>query len=97
MKTILRLYPRENKANRRAFLRAFYIFFIAIAALWAMPKNARAQPSQNAYVPNNNGTLSVIDTQTNTVIATIPGGFNHPFCASVSPNGKLPYVCSEDN
>ena len=89
MKTILRLYPRENKANRRAFLRAFYIFFIAIAALWAMPKNARAQPSQNAYVPNNNGTLSVIDTQTNTVIATIPGGFNHPFCASVSPNGKL--------
>jgi YVTN family beta-propeller protein len=78
-------------------LRAFYIFFIAIAALWAMPKNACAQPNPIAYVPNNNGTLSVIDSQTNTVVATIPSGFNHPFCASVSPNGKLLYVCSEDN
>jgi YVTN family beta-propeller protein len=51
----------------------------------------------NAYVPNNNGTLSVIDTKTDTVIATIPGGFSHPFCGTVSPNGKLVYVCSEDN
>ena len=62
---------------------------------YAKKRPRTAQP--NAYVPNNNGTLSVIDTQTNTVIATIPGGFNHPFCASVSPNGKLLYVCSEDN
>ena len=50
----------------------------------------------NAYVPNNDGTLSVIDTPTDTVIATI-SGFNHPFCATVSPNGKLLYVCNEDN
>lgn len=49
-----------------------------------------------AYVPNNNGTLSVINVSTNTVIATIPG-FNHPFCAAASPNGQLVYICNEDN
>jgi len=59
--------------------------------------NDHSKVNNNAYVPNNNGTLSVIDPKTNTVIATIPGGFNHPFCATVSPNGKLVYVCSEDN
>jgi YVTN family beta-propeller protein len=61
------------------------------------PAAAFAGNNNNAYVPNNNGTLSVIDTKTNTVIDTIPGGFNHPFCATMSPNGKLVYVCSEDN
>ena len=42
--------PRQNKAmkttltsNWRPLLRAFYPFLIAAAALWAMPKNARAQ------------------------------------------------------
>src|SRR5215469_17789644 len=49
-----------------------------------------------AYVPNNNGTLDVINISTNTVVASIPG-FNHPFCAAASPNGQLVYVCNEDN
>jgi YVTN family beta-propeller protein len=70
---------------------------LILAAIVMTPTSALAKANNNAYVPNNNGTLSVIDTRTNTVIATIPGGFNHPFCATVSPNGKLVYVCSEDN
>ena len=69
--------------------------FLSLAAL--VPASAFAKDNNNAYVPNNNGTLSVIDTRTNTVIDTIPGGFSHPFCATMSPNGKLVYVCSEDN
>ncbi|MBZ5494157.1 MAG: YncE family protein [Acidobacteriia bacterium] len=47
-----------------------------------------------AYVPNNNGTLDVINVSTNTVVATIPG-FDHPFCATASPDGQLVYVCSQ--
>lgn len=51
----------------------------------------------NAYVTDNiNGSVSVIDTRTNAVIATVTG-FSHPFCATVSPNGKLVYVCSIDS
>jgi YVTN family beta-propeller protein len=74
------------------FTIALFLGLVALA-----PASAFARDNHNAYVPNNNGTLSVIDTGTNTVIDTIPGGFNHPFCATVSPNGKLVYVCSEDN
>jgi YVTN family beta-propeller protein len=70
---------------------------LCLAAMVMTPASAWAKANNNAYVPNNNGILSVIDTRTNTVIATIPGGFNHPFCATMSPNGKLVYVCSQPN
>ncbi len=73
----------------------FAMLFVSLLVF--MPAGAFAKDNNNAYVPNNNGTLSVIDAKTNTVVDTIPGGFNHPFCATVSPNGKLVYVCSEDN
>jgi YVTN family beta-propeller protein len=70
---------------------------LVLAAVAMSPAAAFAKDNNNAYVPNNNGTLSVIDTKTDTVIDTIPGGFNHPFCATMSPNGKSVFVCSEDN
>ena len=76
---------------------AFTLITLCLAAVVLSSASAFAKTNKNAYVPNNNGTLSVIDTKTDTVIATIPGGFNHPFCATMSPNGKLVYVCSEDN
>ncbi|WP_371068346.1 YncE family protein, partial [Salmonella enterica] len=45
-----------------------------------------------AYVPNAlNGNVSVIDTATNTVVATIPVGSN-PQGAAVHPSGGLVYV-----
>lgn len=50
-----------------------------------------------AYVTNNiEGTVSVINTSTNAVAATI-SGFSHPFCVAVSPNGELLYVCNTNN
>jgi YVTN family beta-propeller protein len=73
------------------FTTALFLSLIALAA-----GSAFAKTNNNAYVPNNNGIVSVIDVKTNTVVATIPG-FSHPFCATASPNGKLVYVCSEDN
>ena len=43
-----------------------------------------------AYVTNNSdNTVSVIDTGTNTVIATVPVGLN-PSGIAVTPNGSLP-------
>jgi YVTN family beta-propeller protein len=62
---------------------------LLLAAVVMSPARAFAKDNNNAYVPNNNGTVSVIDAKTDTVIATIPAGFNHPFCATMSPNGKL--------
>lgn len=56
-----------------------------------------SKANSNAYVTSNiNGELLVVDTKTGTVTASIPG-FSHPFCATVSPNGKLVYVCNTDN
>src|SRR5258707_96228 len=47
--------------------------------------------AQNAYITNvNSNTLSVIDTVTNTVIATIPVGLN-PFGVAVSFDGSKVY------
>lgn len=50
-----------------------------------------------AYETNNiNGTVGVINTSTDTVVATI-SGFSHPFCLAASPNGQLLYVCNVNN
>jgi YVTN family beta-propeller protein len=45
------------------------------------------------YVPNaGDNTTSVIDTSTDTVVATIPVGGD---TAAISPNGELVYVANE--
>jgi YVTN family beta-propeller protein len=48
------------------------------------------------YVPNEtDNTVSVIDTSSNTVVATIPVGGNDADTAAISPNGAFVYVASE--
>jgi YVTN family beta-propeller protein len=48
--------------------------------------------AQNAYITNKvSETLSVIDTASNTVTATIPVGIE-PFGVAVSPDGSKVYV-----
>ena len=55
------------------------------------PASTRAQ---NAYITNqNSNTVSVIDTATDTVIATIPVGLS-PFGVAVSPDGSKVYVAN---
>ena len=50
--------------------------------------------AQNAYITNfNANTVSVIDTTSNTVTATIPG-FTSPFGVAVSPDGSTVYVAN---
>ena len=46
---------------------------------------------KHAYVTNGSVTVSVIDTATNTVVATVPVG-SFPFGVAVTPDGKHAYV-----
>src|SRR5438128_4157376 len=64
---------------------------------------ARALAQTRAYVTNNSNssnsnTVSVIDTATNTVIATIPVGVasNGPFWVAVTPDGTRAYVTDKN-
>src|SRR6516165_163218 len=51
--------------------------------------------AQNAYITNQSSrTVSVIDTATNTVSATIPVGLL-PFGVAVNPDGSKVYVANE--
>jgi YVTN family beta-propeller protein len=54
--------------------------------------------AQNAYITNLPNTVSVIDTTSNTVVATIPG-FARPFGVAVTPDGSKVYVTNggDDN
>jgi YVTN family beta-propeller protein len=53
--------------------------------------------AQNAYITNNgNGTVSVINTKTNAVTATIPVGIE-PVGVAVNPNGSSVYVTHMTN
>jgi len=59
------------------------------------PCGVAVNPSgTKVYVTNNNspGTVSVIDTATNTVTATINNGGIFPYGVAVSPDGKKVYV-----
>ena len=54
------------------------------------------QPSVYAYITNyGSNNISVIDTVTNTVIATVNVGFN-PLGVTVNPSGTKVYVANED-
>src|SRR5262245_54825693 len=48
-----------------------------------------------AYVTNqNDNTVSVIDTATNSIIATVPVG-SGPAAVAVTPNGRFAYVVNQ--
>src|ERR1700751_1730974 len=78
-------------SNLRPLLRAFYPLLIAIAVLWAMPKNANAQ----VYVLQINpasGTVSEYSTKGDLINANFITGLNEIFGLAVSDN-KL-FVCT---
>ncbi|HLJ28558.1 MAG TPA: YncE family protein [Candidatus Angelobacter sp.] len=73
------------------------VLFLSLAAL--VPASAFAEDNHNAYVANNlERTVSVIDTRTDAIVATISSAtFSHPSDMAVSPNGKLLYVRNANN
>src|SRR5260370_37582820 len=67
-------------------MKRFRLGLIALVSLIHASAHA-----QNAYITNvNSNTVSVIDTVTNTVIATIPVGLN-PHGVAVSSDGRKVY------
>jgi YVTN family beta-propeller protein len=49
-----------------------------------------------AYIPNGQSSLSIIDTATNALTATIPVG-QHPCGVAVRPDGRRVYVSNFDD
>ena len=65
-------------------------FLLLLAAVFAISVKAGAQPF--AYITNEtDGTVSVINTATNTVVDTVPVG-NTPYGVAVTPDGAFVYV-----
>lgn len=97
MSKYFRHFVRSQRSVAFTLITALAVAF-AVAMLPATAfADDRSKANNNAYVTSNiNGELLVVDTKTDTVTASIPG-FSHPFCATVSPNGKLVYVCGVDN
>jgi YVTN family beta-propeller protein len=62
------------------------------------PEHLAATPDgTHVYVANiNSGTVSVIRTGTNTVVATVPVG-NNPIGVAVTPDGKHAYVAIDSS
>jgi YVTN family beta-propeller protein len=69
--------------------------YLAAALLTAVMPGPAAQAAPFAYVTNQSaGTVSVIDTGTDTVIATVPVG-THPEGVAITPDGTRVYVTNE--
>ena len=82
--------------NRNRIFSGFLRLFIFNLLAAALPL-ASLHAQNVAYEANNiNGTVGVINTSTDTVVATI-SGFTHPFCIAASPSGQLLYVCNTNN
>ena len=70
-------------------------FWFPIIAAFMPPQGAIAQPF--AYISNNDDdTISVVDTATNTVTSTVPVG-DDPEGVAVNPAGTRVYVTNESD
>ena len=68
---------------------------LAVAAVACLLLGGAPSLAQNAYITNTgSNTVSVIDTATNTVTATIPVG-GEPYSVAVSPDGSKVYVANQ--
>ena len=87
--------PSESGTAHEGLYAAIWQHFsrvlIILLSLGAGLVNATAQAQISAYVTNLAGTVSVIDTTTNTVVATIPVGI-FPSGVAITPNGTRVYV-----
>jgi YVTN family beta-propeller protein len=61
------------------------------------PDGAFAYVTSTNIFQNNAGNVSVIDTATNVVVATIPVGSGGAWGVAVTPDGAFAYVTSSDN
>ena len=72
--------------------RSFGWFAVLVSiGLGLMAGSVNAQPF--AYISNNNGTVTVIDTASNAVVGTVPVG-DQPRGVGVNPNGPSVFVAN---
>jgi YVTN family beta-propeller protein len=77
-----------------SILKRLSMKLFTLSLVLALAGPSTAANLKRAYVTNTgSNTVSVIDTTTNTVVATIAVG-NVPFDAAVAPNGKHVYVAN---
>src|SRR5258708_10073313 len=70
---------------------------LALALTLACLLGPASTRAQNAYITTqSSSTVSVIDTATDTVIATIPVGLT-PFGVAVSPDGSKVYITNQSS
>jgi DNA-binding beta-propeller fold protein YncE len=82
-----------NTSNWRPLSRAFYAFLVAIAALWAMPRNAGAQ----LYITQAGGLVSEYNANTGNLIkAKFIKGLYVPVGLAVSDKDNVLFVTSVD-
>ena len=80
--------------SHRATLHARGFFLITLLLVFCGLSGATAHAQVRAYVTNTDcDTVAVIDTVTNTVVATIPVG-SHPFGVAITPDGTRAYVAN---
>src|ERR1700731_5405963 len=89
------MHSKNSKGSSAAWTRGFMAL---VAVMLVMGLSAMAPPAEAApfaYVVNGgDGTVSVIDTATNTVVGIpIPVG-REPFGVAVTPDGKHAYVAN---
>ena len=84
---------RSNNSNgsRAAWARGFMALFAIVLAMGLALAARPAEAAPFAYVANLVGTVSVIDTATNTVVATVTVGVG-PVAVAVTPDGTHVYV-----
>jgi YVTN family beta-propeller protein len=71
---------------------------LAMAAAFAMLLGVAPSRAQNAYITNEgSGTVSVIDTATNTVVGGPITVGSDPFGVAVTPDGSKVYVTNLDS
>jgi YVTN family beta-propeller protein len=90
--------PSDNGASHQLLHGAIWqqrlssvLFLLLLLAAGLGSITTQAQT--NAYVANASGTVSVIDTATNSVVATIPVGI-FPSGVAITPNGARVYVAN---
>jgi YVTN family beta-propeller protein len=83
----------NNRNGRRATSARGFMALCALLALGLGLMASQVEAAPFAYVANEGGSVSVIDTATNTVVATVPVG-GVPIGVAVTPDGKHAYVAN---
>src|SRR5262249_30349888 len=83
--------------SRVAAITLAWLRALSLGLLGVMLGSIQAEAKPFAYVTNlGSGTVSVIDTATNTVVATVPVGFA-PRGVAITPDGTHAYVVNTNS